>query len=511
MRFLQSFIQGVIVAILPLLIVGFSIAFTLPNASIHKDSLIQENFYQKLNDQLKKNYANTPGSNQILGYLIVGPVVDRLVTPDWLKDVSEKNIDFITRWLNGDSNILTFYLPTSDIENAVRSQLDIQTDKLVRDNSLSIPECDNTEVTKLKTEGYDPSQTFCLPKEVKNGSKKLSDVLDITQQSGFNSLDSIIKNNPVSSLSDQVRADSVISGANQVTLSRLNWFRDQFIAFRGQVLIFFIIFMLVLTADITLVVLSKKKVIAHIRRLFWFISTSTLSLCVFWLVLIGGVSYLGSSLNLLILPGFATTEIVNLLSWNLLRLAFNLVYPAILISVLMLFVNLVVLILERLNLFSVVKVKNAKLANKPVASPEKNPTLDGQFKTMLNININTNSNSPKPTHFEKPEEEFSLNNYPRGYKEPAAPVNSNVPLVSNEGYSQQNLEPLAPEIHNQAIPPTQIPQQYPANPGQTSTYNPSTNIPNPTQNIQYPNSDAAPTTQPNNVVETDSTGKKFLG
>lgn len=177
----------------------------------------------------------------------------------------------------------------------------------------------------------------------------------------------------------------------------------------------------------------------------------------------------------------------------------------------MLFVNLVVLILERLNLFSVVKVKNAKLANKPVASPEKNPTLDGQFKTMLNININTNSNSPKPTHFEKPEEEFSLNNYPRGYKEPAAPVNSNVPLVSNEGYSQQNLEPLAPEIHNQAIPPTQIPQQYPANPGQTSTYNPSTNIPNPTQNIQYPNSDAAPTTQPNNVVETDSTGKKFLG
>lgn len=392
MRLLQSFIQGIIVAILPLLVVGFSIAFTLPQASIHKDSLNQENFYQKLNDQLKKNYSEAPNSSQALGFIVIGPVVNKLVSPDWLKNISETNIDYITRWLHGDSNVLNFYLPTSEVEAAVRDGLNQQADKIVANKNMDISECNAEELKKLKSEGYDASKSFCLPAEVKSGQKKLGDVLNITGQNGFNSLDNVLKNNPISSLSNQVRAESVISNANQEGLSKLNWVRDRLIDFRGKILIFSAIFAILLAVDVVLVALSNKKILAHLRKLSWFLSTSILGLCIFWLLVTGGFSYLGSSLNLLLLPGFATSEIVNLLAWNLVRLSFNLILPALFIALGLFLANVIGLIIDKLGIFNNVKIKNKKLQKNSSLPHLASSSTNNVQNTPKNVdNINSNS------------------------------------------------------------------------------------------------------------------------
>ena len=395
MRLLQNFIQGIIVAILPLLVVGFSIAFTLPQASIHKDSLNQENFYQKLNDQLKKNYSEAPNSSQALGFIVIGPVVNKLVSPDWLKNISETNIDYIARWLHGDSNVLNFYLPTSEVEAAVRDGLNQQADKIVTNKSMDIPECTAEELNKLKSEGYDTSKPFCLPAEVKSGQKKLGDVLNITGQNGFNSLDNVLKNNPISSLSNQVRAESVISNTNQEGLSRLNWVRDRLIDFRGKILLFSAVFAILLAVDVVLVGLSNKKILAHLRKLSWFLSTSILGLCIFWLLVTGGFSYLGSSLNLLFLPGFATSEIMNLLAWNLVRLSFNLILPALFIALGLFLANVIGLIMDKLGIFNNVKIKNKKLqksASLPHLGQSSSNNVQNTPKNVDNINSNYSSN-----------------------------------------------------------------------------------------------------------------------
>ncbi len=544
MRLLQTFLQGFIVAILPLLIVAFSIAFTLPNASIHKDSLNQENFYSKLNDQLKKNYENTPGSSQAIGYLVIGPIVNKLVTPDWLKNVSETNIDYVTRWLQGDSNILNFYLPTSDIEKVVREGIDEQASKIAKESNTNIETCSTEDLAKLKTEGYDSSKTFCLPAEVKDGSKKLSEVLGVAQQNGFNSLDDVLKNNPISPLSNQVRAESIISGANQVTLSRLNWARDQLLDFRSKALVYFAVFALLIAANLALVAFSNRKMLAYLRRLSWFISTSTLSLCVFWLLVTGGFAYLSSSLNLLLLPGFATSEIVNLLAWNLLRLSFNLILPALIFSGVLLLINIVMLILEKLNIVNFAKQKNQKLLSNKQPAPTintniANPTLDGQFKSMLSQTEQPKliQNSIPVSNLEKPEDEFSLDNYPRetGLNDEILSSNTssfNTSPTSFDQTSQFNSSNLQPSSSDEVLPDITF-----SNPVQNNSSQPvwpyeniehveadavisgenvvdvsnqnetiaTPNIPNSSQNVD--NS----TLNPNNLTQNSLPNKRFLG
>ena len=507
MRLLQSFLQGIIVSILPLFIVAFSIAFVLPNGDVHKDSLKTENFYVKLNDELKKNYANAPDSNNVLGYLIIGPVVDKLVTPDWLKDVTETNIDYVTRWLKGDSNVLNFYLPTSDIEKVVREGVNNQTEKLVKSDSTNLKVCSEEDLAKLKAEGYDSSQPFCIPKEVKEGTKKLSDVLGISQQSGFNSLDSLIKNNPVSSLSNQVNAQSIISGANQTTLSRLNWVRDQLIYFRSRVVIIFVFFLVLIAIDIALVAMANRKIITYLRRISWFISTSTLSLCLFWLLLTGGSVYLTSNLNQLLLPGFASSEMVNLLIWNLVRLSFNLIFPALVVSGVLLFINIVALVLEKFGVLDGAKFKNQKLAIKPanVVLNSNNPTLDGQFKTMLNksdevLKENPALVFPKSSELESAQNDFSMDNYPRNSssinqsEELKNNLNQNTPLT----FSSQNTP-------NQAIDTNLFNSEnrigFDQNQSGESTSTSNTNNSTVVNQTEI---------QPN-VVETDTTVKRFLG
>jgi hypothetical protein len=128
---------------------------------------------------------------------------------------------------------------------------------------------------------------------------------------------------------------------------------------------------------------------------------------------------------------------------------------------------------------------------------------------MLNININTNGSAPAPINLEKSDEEFSLNNYPRGYQEPAAPINNNVPLESS---AAQNLASISPEQDYQTVSPAAPQQQYSSNSAQTTINTNPINTPSSAQNaVEYPSNNSIPTGQPNNVVETDSSSKKFLG
>jgi len=370
--------KTIVVILAPLIIVLSSILLTLPNASVHKNSLKNSDFYNKLSQELKNTNSDFDLKNGFLNILVLSSIKD-LASPGWLQNLAEKNIDLTSKWLGGENSDWTFYLPTQDLNNSVQKNIDQQTKEISTKNT--IPVCSKAVSEGIKREGFDLNKELCLPEEVSKGQTTLTDYLGFkdSPKKQQDALSTIVKNNSIDSQTESFKVKDNALETNLDTVRIVNKLRDNFLYIRSFVP-FLLSGLLALTL-ITLVLarLAGKKLLKEIRGLLWVIATSTFVTVICVLCFFGVSSYLTSSLNNLLLPGIASSQVINLVLLQFIRFIFDLLYIALVIIGAMIGINLVTLLIEKILNSRHVEKKNTRLQGWS-GDPKQTQTLDGHFK-----------------------------------------------------------------------------------------------------------------------------------
>lgn len=399
MTILYNILRNFLVYFVPIVIIIFSISLTLPNTSIHKQTLKNTDFYNKLSKEIKKlkENENTNSNNnpktlaQNSAFSLFGSSISELTTPDWLENMITKNIDLTSDWLLEKQNEWTFYFPSGQVQTTLNQNLDKQTKELVNTKKSDIPECTNENLEKLKTGNFDLAKNFCLPKEVKDGKNNLSDFLPKVD---INSLTSGLDLN---ANIDNFKAQNL--GINSKTYEFFVGMRQYLTKIRTgspYVLTGFVIILLLIT------ILSKaigRNVRKDLVSNLWKISLSTLSLSAVFILILGGLFMLNSWATNWILPGASVVSLSDLLTWQWIWFLFDLVSIAIWSSFGMIILNLILLILpkgstEKLNKHLQEKpqqsYENTDLPNPKNSIPEPNDDLNNA-NTKHSKYLNKNS------------------------------------------------------------------------------------------------------------------------
>ena len=399
MTILYNILRNFLVYFVPIVIIIFSISLTLPNASIHKQTLKNTDFYNKLSKEIKKlkENENTNSNNnsktlaQNSAFSLFGSSISELTTPDWLENMITKNIDLTSDWLLEKQDEWTFYFPSGQVQTTLNQNLDKQTKELVNTKKSDIPECTNENLEKLKAGNFDLAKNFCLPKEVKDGTNNLSDFLPkVDINSLTNGLD-------LNASIDNFKAQNL--GINSKTYEFFVGMRQYLTKIRTgspYVLTGFVIILLLIT------ILAKaigRNVRKDLVNNLWKISLSTLSLSVVFILILGGLFMLNSWATNWILPGASVISLSDLLTWQWIWFLFDLVSIAIWSSFGMIILNLILLILpkgstEKLNKHLQEKpqkrYENTDLPNSKNFIPKPNDSLSN---TNTNYSKHPNKNS----------------------------------------------------------------------------------------------------------------------
>ncbi len=394
---LYKFLRGFTIATLPIILILFSISTNLPNAKLHKDTLKDSDFYQQLSGELK-NYQPGYSSKNAFTQLIFASVAEELATPGWLQNLFEKNIDLTSAWLKGDDKNWNFYLPTQDVNLAVSKRIDQETKGFAEKYQTNISTCSTEEANKLKSQGFETNQNFCLPETVKTGSQSLTEFLAYNPNTPNNQniLDKLFKNDTFKDLNNTLKAEELVSQTQKNSFNIINQTRDYFVILRSIILPILAGYTILIIFLIFLAKSLERNQLAELRRILLFSGFSTITFALAIIVIIGGSSYLTSNLQLSILPGLSTAKIANIFSWQLARFSFNLVSTAVWIATGFFVLSIVLLLIDRASLFRKSKEKNSKLRPSSTRDIRKNPTLDGEFRRALEAEANPTNQNNQP-------------------------------------------------------------------------------------------------------------------
>jgi hypothetical protein len=399
-----KYLRAVIIAVLPILIILFSINIGLTDAQLHKESLKNSNFYNDLSAEFKTFEPEFDSKNAFLS-LVVASTVNDFASPGWIQNLAEKNIDQTTSWLRGDQENWNPYVPTQDINLAVTDKLDAKTREFSEKYQSNIPVCSESQENDLKQNGFKTDQNFCLPSTVKEGTQSLSEFFAFDKNStNQNFFDTIFK----SSLAD------VLVNEDQNWYKWFNSLRNYFVWQRN---IIPGLLALVIVAIGLLILIAKamgKKPLNELRSILIYTGYSILLLSTTIILVVGGGSYLTSSFGLQFLPSFSTPKFVSILSWQITMFSFNILSLAIYTALILFLSGLVTWFLAKLGFLKFIKVKNQKLVANPLHRNAQNKTLDGQFKES-NLLPNRSSvanfqNLDIAENFEMPTAKTSQNN-----------------------------------------------------------------------------------------------------
>lgn len=462
------FLRGLVLFCLPILIILFSISTNLGNAQLHKNTLKNSNFYQDLSSEIKSVNASYDSKSTFL-LILVQTSLNELATPGWLQFLSEKNIDLTTQWLNGDKQDWTFYLPTDEIDLALTKKIDSQVNLVNKEHGDKVEVCSDSVEASIKKEGYDLDKQFCLPKDVKKGNQSLTDFIGFNGISPSNKkiLNSIVRKNTLNTYANNFNLnDNSIFDSNWVNIvSQIKTGRDNYVKLKKLIPIGIGIILGALILALILYRIQSQNVIRELRKILWISSTNTIFTSLAIVLIIGGSSYLTSSINKILLPGLTTSKIINLLTWELLKFSFNLVSLAILIAASMLILNLVLLVLEKILHENKAKNRNAAFVeNSLKKNSVQNPTLDGQFKSVVE--------QKKLATYNMPSQDY--NNF---QTQNSGLVNFNTPMNKTTQQTQDytnldypdELPSINPEISQQSLNNSPV---QPVNPISTQKSNP---------------------------------------
>jgi hypothetical protein len=348
MGLLYAILKNFFTWVVPVLIVIFSIVFVAIDAPSFKSSFQSNNFYSQFVEKLNNTDDSENIENQGVAGLVATTLGEDLITEVWTQEVVEKNIDLTTSWLKGEDEFWVFYLPTKEIEDSLKSRVDSQVNEALA-SGKEIRTCSVSESQTIQREGFEVGSDFCLPQSVKNGEETLSGFLE-SGSGGQNDglLNQIFKNLPIDSTAENFKAEVVGQGDNGFSLivNTMNIFRDSGIFIRSS---FWIVAPIILLSFVGLLFLAKVQgvFLAEIRRIFWLVGFGTLLLSFTVVMVLSGSFYINTWIVDVLLPGFTTVEIMNLVAWQFVLLSFNLVSLAVWASVILIVLGTFVYILER--------------------------------------------------------------------------------------------------------------------------------------------------------------------
>jgi hypothetical protein len=459
------FLRGILLFFLPIFIVLFSISMSLGNAQLHKNTLKNSNFYPDLSSEIKAENGEYDSKNGVL-QILVRASVGELATPGWLQFLTEKNIDLTTKWLNGEKDDWSFYLPTDEINLSLTKNIDAQVKNLNKENGDQIKVCSDDVEESIKKEGYYLGTELCLPKEVKSGNKSLTEFLGVNSSSPNDKklLNTVVRKNSLTTLSNNFNlSDQSIFDNNWVnTINQLKSVRDFYLKLKVAIYIGLASLFGILLIALLLYKLQNQNVIRELRKILWIASTNTLFTSLGVVLIIGGSSYLTSSLNKLLLPGLGTSKIISLLTWEILRFSFNLVSLAILIAAAMLGLNLILLFLEKILHEQTAKNKNAVLVENSLRRNDAtNPTLDGQFHSIIQEKKATTQTKHTPLEYSEFQNPNSTNTF---IKNPNQINYSQSPIIADQTSDFSDIDYPNNTTQNNIPDITNHPNTKPINP-----------------------------------------------
>lgn len=342
-------------------IVVTSVVFVLPNSQLHKKRLVDNNFYEKINTQIKPEISLEQAAlKSSFSYILSNTIIREIVTPMFLRGVIEKNIDITSSWLNGKDN-WELYVPTREVEQALLKSVDKETDNFVTANKKELKVCTQTQSDTIKVEGFDLNKDFCIPSEVRNNQKTLTEFISNSSlQPSIGILNDLVKGSNLSNKSEiqninEIAANS--SQSKQKIISFITSARDLSIALRNNVISLALIIIGLILTNVMFLYATRRNPLFFVFRACFSVALFTSIFSGIFVFAVGGTSYIISAIKEFLLPGFVNSEVIKIISEQLVIFALDLVFPALITALGFLLVGLLFWILNRLNIFVPKKFK----------------------------------------------------------------------------------------------------------------------------------------------------------
>jgi len=470
MKTLHYIVSRFAIWIVPILLVIFSLSTNLTNASLHKNTLKNGNFYNQLSNELQSSELETKDIKKGFSTILISSVIKDLASPGWLQNLFEKNIDGTTKWLSGETSDLGIYAPSKEIETTIAKSLDDKVSQVKTDFGGDIPTCNIDQSLSIKRQGFSLNDQFCLPEEVKSGNQKLTEFMSLTDKDTQNSefLDKLIANNNLNPFSDTINVKELPSTnpIKSVFFDSLNRVRGAFIYLTNIRLYLLISILVLFCLSILTAKLADRKILKDIKRFLVRTAIGTIILVALIILSLGGTVYLTSFAQNLLLPGVASSQLVNLLTFEIVKFVFNVFSIAVFFAIGFLAIFGIISLLEQLGILNKFVKTNKKIQETPKPEAKTNVTFDGQFQNVL---------------LDKIETDTSRNNF----NQQSNPVNyQNINLESNATEPQN--QPTEINDKPEFVTPNQEPKIVNPEPGvvnptiitsNPATPNPSTKIP----------------------------------
>lgn len=491
MKSLHYLISRFATWIVPVILVIFSLSINLTNASLHKNTLKNSDFYNKLSNQLQTSELKTEDIQKGFSSIIISSVIKDLASPGWLQNLFEKNIDGTSKWLSGETDDLGVYVPSKEIETSVSKSLDSKVNEVKEKFGGDITTCNTEQSQSIKRQGFSLSNQFCLPQEVKSGNQSLTEFIGLSDKDTQNSefLDKLITGNNLNPFSDTINAKELPSTnpIKSTFFDGLNRVRGGFIFLTG--IRFYLIGLVAVLFALSLILarFADRNVLKDAKRFLWRSATGTIVLVALIILTLGGSIYLTSFAQNLLLPGIATDQLVNLITFEVIKFIFNVFSLAVFIAIGFFALFGGIILLEKVGILNKFSKTNKKIQESSKPEIKSNPTFDGQFQNVLLDKIEA---QPKPTQLIDNQEiagELNPDNFGT-YTNPQTPDTTSQILGEEPNFVTPNQ--ATPSLNN----PTSLEGNSPnpvSTPTQTTVVNPTTPS-NSTVVNNNPNTNTAP-------------------
>jgi len=382
MKIIYRILKALFLWVTPIVVVIFSIIINATNADLYKNTFRSNSFYSNVSEILitPSNQKITAASS-LPQAIVLYSLTQEFAKPDWIQNVVEQNVDLTTAWLRGEEKDWVVFIPTTDIDVALKNRLDNTVQNLSAQSSV-IPTCTTDQELALKNKGFSVADgRICLPESVQKGNQKLSEFLAIPNQT--DRLDSVLPNNELNQLSDRFPVSSIGGFVQQDDAANklLNSFRWLILYTQKLTIPAIAMVFLLLTLLLILSKISGYSVYQQLQSILFTLAASIFTLSVTVIVSLGLTAYLSTWLNNVILPGLVTGKLAELVGWKIVNIIVLWVTPALWIAAIFAGLSFFIRIMRAISLRNQ-SVKNDEiLSYKP--NFENNKTLDGQFQQQI--------------------------------------------------------------------------------------------------------------------------------
>ncbi|GEM_PF-1280510 len=420
MRIIYNLVSSFVLWVLPLIIIFYSFAWSISNPSAYFRAFETTNFYAEMSKLSKENArVETLDTQKIkIVDLLILSILQNFDENQW-KNLVEGNVYALTEWFSGESSYLVLYIPTSQIENIVKEKMNNNIQELINQNENSLLVCSEQEVQQIKQQGgFNPSQTICIPAEVKSGEQSF---LSFFGAEWNEVLDQLLQNNFLSLQRDRYSTSELVMPQKIKNFFNgpLNFFRDFLLAAKDTTLAVLIVCLAMFGTYIILAFLIRKDIYLELATFFRSLSTGIIIASLSLMLFLGGGFYLNAALLGLISPVFALNQVINLILLTVVYLVFNMVFWAISCSIVSVFLYFVMKFLYKQTRRGMYAKNQQILEYQPDYYKAK--TFDSEFKRQMQFSKPDWTATPSPntnyyqdqTHFQSqpPIQDFSQSQF----------------------------------------------------------------------------------------------------